>query len=118
VPDKATRISGHTGGALSGYLIAKIGIQRKAARESLQQTATDGSVYDMPIPALLIIDALIDMEHAAGTAGGRWAFIDTTNEPEGILEELDTIGFQPINRSGSPMHFLKLTGSHSSIRDD
>jgi hypothetical protein len=58
------------------------------------------------------------MEHAAGTAGGRWAFIDTANEPDYIVEELDTIGFQPIDRAGSSMHFLKLSASHSSIPDN
>lgn len=58
---------------MSGYLIVKIGVNQKAACQSLQQTADNGDVYEIPIRALLIIDALIDMEHAAGTAGGRWA---------------------------------------------
>ena len=73
---------------------------------------------DIPVPALLIIDALVDMEHAAGTAGGKWAFIDTTGEPDSILEELDNIGFQPVNQSGSPIHFLRLGSSQSSIRSE
>lgn len=116
VPDPDTKISGYTGGALSGYLIAKIGIHRDAIDEDRTVTSPDGEVYEMPIAALLIIEALVDMEHAAGTAGGRWAFVDTANEPETIIQELAAIGFKPINRAGSTTWFLKLGNSHSSIR--
>jgi hypothetical protein len=109
-------VSGYTGGELSGYLIAKIGVNKGAECESRELTSSDDETMVIPVPALLLMDALIDMEHAAGTAGGKWAFIDITGEPQCILDELDLIGFQPINQEGSPIHFLRLIASHSSIR--
>lgn len=116
-PDAETKASGYTGGALSGYLIAKIGVHKEAASEIREVRHDDGTATRIPVPALLLIDALVDMEHAAGTAGGRWAFIDTTNEPDCILKALNEIGFKPISPAGSPIHFLRLYASHSSIRD-
>ena len=108
-PDQETRISGHAGGALSGYLIAKIGIHQGAAQEQVTRTTRDGQKITFPTPVFLVIDAIVDAEMAAEHGGGRYCFIETTNEPPHILATLRGLSFRPISPGGSAMHFIKLT---------
>jgi hypothetical protein len=109
-PDEDTRMSGYTGGALSGYLIAKVGIHQDAAKENYQrrrQNEDDAKIV-LPPTALLLIDALVDAEMAARHAGGKYCFIDLTNEPKHICLIAGAIGFKPIKPEGSATHFIIL----------
>ncbi len=106
--DADVSISGHAGGPLTGYLIAKIGIQHNAAEEIDRIELSDGTVLDIPKPVQLIIDALVAASDASVYGGGRYAFVDTTNEPPAILKALDGIGFRSITAAGSPTHYITL----------
>lgn len=109
MPDEETRISGHAGGVLSGYLIAKFGINKRAAQQRTSVTYKDGGeTYNFPNPVLLLIEALVDAENASRLGGGRYAFIDTSNEPEPVIEAVNGLGFAPIKPEGSSLHFIKL----------
>ena len=108
LPDDDSRISGHTGGALSGYLIAKIGINQGAASETATRSAKNGKKVTWPVPVFVLIDAIVSAELASQFGGGRYIFIDTTNEPRPILDALRGLGFKSITPTGSPVHFLKL----------
>lgn len=110
VMDVAEGLSGHAGGAMSGYLIAKIGINQNAVSETVNiwtGPAEDDFAAVSPTVALLI-DAVVHASRAAYYGGGRWLFIDSSNEPQHILDNLDRLGFKSITAEGSPMRFLKL----------
>ncbi len=106
--DADVSISGHAGGPLTGYLIAKIGMRESAAQETDPVPADDGSTFMIPKAGLLVIDALIAASEASERGGGRYLFIDTTNEPPAILEALETIGFKSISPVDSPTHYIRL----------
>lgn len=104
--DDDHQISGHAGGALSGYLIAKIGIHQKAAAD---HSLFPGSSNDtLPNVYLLIIDAVVRATHASYFAGGRYIFIDLNNEPQYLVDAAREIGFKSISPTGSTMHVAKV----------
>ncbi len=107
--DADVSISGHAGGPLTGHLIAKTGIREGAAYETDPITLDDGEVVQVPKPGLLIIDAMIAAQEASDVGGGRYLFIDTTNEPAPILDALNTIGFRSITPGGSPTHYIRIS---------
>ncbi|SII19974.1 Uncharacterised protein [Mycobacteroides abscessus subsp. abscessus] len=113
IPDDETRISGHAGGVLSGYLIAKFGVNKRAAEEATEVEYESGPGKrkrgPFPNPVLLLIDAIVDAERASRHGGGRYAFIDTANEPKTVLEAVSGLGFKPIKPEGSTLQFIKLT---------
>ena len=108
--DSAARLPGHAGGVLNGYLIAKIGVHQNAVNETVDlKTGSDpGNVIELPPVVGLLIEAVVKAMRAAFYGGGRWLFIDTSNEPPHVLNELPRLGFKEIKPEGSPIHFLKL----------
>jgi hypothetical protein len=107
--DADISISGHAGGPLTGYLIAKIGIHQGAALEGDEITLANGDVVGpVPKPVQLIIDAFIAADSASEIGGGRYLFIDTTNEPPPILNALSAVGFQSITPADSPTYYITL----------
>jgi hypothetical protein len=107
--DADVSVSGHAGGPLTGYLIAKIGIRQSAANEvdRIELTHT-GDVVHVSKLGQLIVDALVAAGDASQLGGGRYAFIDTTNEPPAILEALENVGFRSITAAASPTHYITL----------
>jgi hypothetical protein len=106
--DVDVSVSGHAGGPLTGYLIAKIGIWTGAANQTEDFTTSNGDVVAVPKPVLLIVDALVAASKASRAGGGRYLFIDTTDEPTALLEALQLAGFKSINPAGSPTHYIML----------
>jgi hypothetical protein len=108
--DDEVRVSGHAGGALSGYLIAKIGIHENAVHETVKVRVgrEPDDFSELPPTVALLIEAVVHATRAAFYAGGRWLFIDTSNEPDHLVGNLEALGFKPIKSEGSPVYFLKL----------
>lgn len=101
-----TRISGHTGGDISGYLIAKIGINVDAASGSSRLPGDPGHTLSNIL--LLLIDAVVHASRASYLAGGRYVFIDINNEPSTLSDAVQQIGFSSISSAGSSMHVMKV----------
>jgi len=104
--DEDTWVSGHAGGALSGYLLAKIGLHRKAVGQ-LCRLAGDSGI-EAPAELLLILDAHIRASRASYLCCGRYLFVDTSNEPPHFLEVLSRVGFHSISPGGNPLHVMLL----------
>lgn len=103
--DEDLKVSGHAGGALSGYLIAKFGIHQAALR---QKSLLPGSgTTSLENKYLLLIDAVVQASRASWQAGGRFVFIDLQNEPEQLVEAAGRLGFKSISPSGSSMYAMK-----------
>ncbi len=102
-------VAGHTGGSITGYLIAKIGIHEDAAERLADVARPDPTKppFQIPNAVLLVLEALLAANRAAEHAGGEYLFVDTSNEPKSILDALDTMGFVPMRIVG-PMWALKL----------
>lgn len=110
IDDEEARIPGHAGGTLSGYLIAKIGVHEGAVDETIDLKVGPEASDVVALPPIvgLLIEAIVKAARAAFHGGGRWLFIDTTNEPPHVLSELETLGFKAIKPEGSALHFIKL----------
>ncbi|OJZ65814.1 hypothetical protein BRW65_27750 [Mycobacterium paraffinicum] len=108
--DVDVSISGHARGPLTGYLIAKIGIWTGAADDVDEISLHNGKVLQITKPEQLIVDAMIAASKASRLCGGRYLFIDTTNEPWAIRTGLDRLGFKPINPAPaeSSIHYIRL----------
>ena len=106
--DADVTVSGHAGGPLTGYLIAKIGIWERAAGDVDEFTLSSGKIVQIPKPVQLVADAMIAASKASRLGGGRYLFIETTNEPTSILGALYMLGFKSITQAGSPTHYIQL----------
>ncbi|WP_145013144.1 hypothetical protein [Mycobacterium marseillense] len=104
--DEDLKVTGHAGGALSGYLIAKIGLHSGA--RDLQSLLPGDSNERIANKYLLVVDAVARSSRASYFAGGRYVFIDLQNEPPWLVEAAGRIGFHSISPSGSTMHVMKL----------
>ena len=104
--DEDVKVSGHAGGALSGYLLAKIGLHQKAVGQVCRIPGDAG--LTAPAELLLVLDAHIQATRASYLAGGRYLFVDTSNEPPHFLDVFRRIGFRSISPSGNPLHVMKL----------
>lgn len=100
-------MSGHAGGVLSGYLIAKIGVDQRAIDSQTRLSDEDRTVT-VPVLWALVVHAVVRASAAARLAGGKWLFIDTTNEPQCIMDALARIGFKSITPEDNSVHFVKL----------
>lgn len=107
--DADVSISGHAGGPLTGYLIAKVGIRQGAGEEVDRIELTSiGEVVEVSKILQLLVDALVAASDASELGGGRYLFIDTTNEPPLVLDALQKAGFRSITAAGSPTHYITL----------
>ncbi|TFI40244.1 hypothetical protein E4P29_25360 [Rhodococcus sp. 1R11] len=104
------QLSGHAGGAISGFLIAKIGIHRESALKKSRIEAPSGSGKFLSVQniSILLVEAMVRAAAASRIGGGRFLFIDTTMEPDFLVKALKSLNFLPINGQGSPMWCLKL----------
>jgi hypothetical protein len=113
--DENTRVPGHAGGALSGYLIGKIGLDLRAVDHESNVPVGDQTL-SVPNSILLVIDAVVRASHAAYIAGGRYVFINISNEPAHIVEAVRAVGFHSISPSGDPMHVIRLGRPPNPLR--
>ena len=94
------------GGPLSGYLIAKLGIHQKTVGQ-LSQIGDDADLM-FENENLLLVDALVRAGRASQFGGGRYAFIDATNEPDHILSAMRRVRFRPVAPANNPLHVVRL----------
>jgi hypothetical protein len=94
------------GGPLSGFLIAKLGINQNAVGQESELPGHPEVTLENEI--LLLVDAMVTARRAALIGGGRYAFIDTSNEPPHILTALGRVGFKSVTEAGHPVHVVRL----------
>jgi hypothetical protein len=102
--DEDLNVTGHAGGVLSGYLIAKLGLH--AGVRDLESLLPGDSDQRIANKYLLVVDAVARASRASYFAGGRYVFIDLRGEPEWLVEVVGRVGFRSISSSGSPIHVM------------
>ncbi|WP_139061764.1 hypothetical protein [Tsukamurella pulmonis] len=109
VIDTDARIPGHSGGPLTGYLVAKLGIDMRAKDLTVDFVANTQTIKLKAVDMLLVNTVATAMQ-ASRAGGGRLLFLDTRDEPRHILDAMKRVGFRSISPMGDPLHFMKIDG--------
>lgn len=112
------RVPGHTGGPISGYLLAKVAVDHRIARAvSTVAVGASGETISLSNTHLLLAAAVARARVAAEIGGGAYLFVNTDKEPEWISSALADIGFTPVRPGGDATHFLYVGGVLVSSSD-